>query len=69
MCIPSPLPLQLVETESSPEYLADEMLALTKTDPARRPQADHHTRRRPRREILRHLGPCDRPQGRYACYM
>jgi hypothetical protein len=30
MYIPSPLPFRLVETESSPEYLADEMLALTK---------------------------------------
>jgi hypothetical protein len=32
MYIPSPLPFRIVETESSPEYLADELLALTKVN-------------------------------------
>lgn len=73
MYIPSPLPFRLVETESSPEYLADELLALTKMNwnqtqlDARQPitirTADQVG------EILRHLGPHDRPQGRYAFYM
>jgi hypothetical protein len=73
MYIPSPLPFRLVETESSPEYLADEILALTKMNwnqtqlDARKPitirTADQVG------EILRHLGPHDRPQGRYAFYM
>jgi hypothetical protein len=73
MYIPSPLPFRLVETESSPEYLADEILALTKMNwnqtqlDARQPitirTADQVG------EILRHLGPHDRPQGRYAFYM
>ena len=67
MYIPSPLPFRLVETESSPEYLADELLALTKMNwnqtqlDARQPitirTADQVG------EILRHLGPHDRPAG------
>jgi hypothetical protein len=73
MYIPSPLPFRCVETESSPGYLADELLALTKMNwnqtqlDARQPitirTADQVG------EILRHLGPHDRPQGRYAFYM
>ena len=73
MYIPSPLPFRLVETESSPEYLADELLALTKMIwnqtqlDARQPittrTADQVG------AILRHLGQHDRPQGRYAFYM
>jgi hypothetical protein len=73
MYIPSPLPFRLVETESSPECLADELLALTKMNwnqtqlDARQPittrTADQVG------AILRHLGPHDRPQGRYAFYM
>jgi argonaute-like protein implicated in RNA metabolism and viral defense len=73
MNIPSPLPFRLVETESSPEDLADEILALTKMNwnqtqlDARQPitirTADQVG------EILRYLGPHDRPQGRYAFYM
>jgi hypothetical protein len=73
MYIPSPLPFRLAVTESSPEYLADELLALTKMNwnqtqlDARLPitlrTADQVG------EILRHLGPHDRPQGRYAFYM
>ena len=73
MNIPSPLPFRLVETESSPEDLADEILALTKMNwnqtqlDARQPitlrNADQVG------EILRDLGPHDRPQGRYAFYM
>ncbi len=73
MYIPSPLPFRLVETESSPEYLADEMLALTKMN-WNQTQLDGRqpiTIRTADRvgEILRHLGPNDRPQGRYAYYM
>jgi hypothetical protein len=73
MYIPSPLPFRLVEAESSPGYLADEILALTKMNwnqtqlDARQPitirTADQVG------AILRHLGPHDRPQGRYAFYM
>jgi hypothetical protein len=73
MYIPSPLPFRLVETESSPEYLADELLALTKMN-WNQTQLDGRqpiTIRTADRvgEILRHLGPNDRPQGRYAYYM
>ncbi|HUZ52199.1 MAG TPA: hypothetical protein VMU94_06690 [Streptosporangiaceae bacterium] len=73
MYIPSPLPFRLVETESSPEYLADELLALTKMN-WNQTQLDGRqpiTIRTADRvgEILRHLGPHDRPQGRYAYYM
>jgi hypothetical protein len=73
MYIPSPLPFRLVATESSPEYLADELLALTKMN-WNQTQLDGRqpiTIRTADRvgEILRHLGPHDRPQGRYAYYM
>lgn len=73
MYIPSPLPFRLVETESSPGYLADELLALTKMN-WNQTQLDGRqpiTIRTADRvgEILRHLGPHDRPQGRYAYYM
>jgi hypothetical protein len=73
MYIPSPLPFRLVETESSPEYLADELLALTKMN-WNQTQLDGRqpiTIRTADRvgEILRHLGPHDRPQSRYAYYM
>lgn len=71
--IPSQLPFRLVETESSPEYLADELLALTKMN-WNQTQLDGRqpiTIRTADRvgEILRHLGPHDRPQARYAYYM
>jgi hypothetical protein len=73
MYIPSPLPFRLVETESSPEYLADELLALTKMN-WNQTQLDGRqpiTIRTADRvgEILRYLGPHDRPQARYAYYM
>ena len=73
MYIPSPLPFRFAETESSPEYLADELLALTKMN-WNQTQLDARlpiTLRTADRvgEILRHLGPHDRPQGRYAFYM
>ncbi|HEY8114626.1 MAG TPA: hypothetical protein VII16_17520 [Actinomycetes bacterium] len=73
MYVPSPLPFRLVETESSPEHLADELLALTKMNwnqtqlDARQPITLRTADRVG--EILRHLGPHDRPQGRYAFYM
>jgi hypothetical protein len=73
MYIPSPLPLRLVETESSPEHLAEELLALTKMNwnqtqlDARQPITLRTADRVG--EILRHLGPRDRPQSRYAFYM
>lgn len=73
MYIPSPLPFRLVDTESSPEALASELLALTKMNwnqtqlDAREPITLRTADRVG--EILRHLGPHDRPQGRYAFYM
>jgi len=73
MYIPSPLSFRLVETESSPEHLAEELLALTKMNwnqtqlDARQPITLRTADRVG--EILRHLGPQDRPQGRYAFYM
>ncbi len=73
MYIPSPLSFRLVETESSPEHLAEELLALTKMNwnqtqlDARQPITLRTADRVG--EILRHLGPHDRPQGRYAFYM
>lgn len=73
MYIPSPLPFRLVEVESGPEFLATELLALTKMN-WNQTQLDGRqpiTIRTADRvgEILRHLGPNDRPQGRYAYYM
>jgi len=73
MYIPTPLPFRLVDTESSPERLAEELLALTKMN-WNQTQLDGRlpiTLRTADRvgEILRHLGPNDRPQGRYAFYM
>lgn len=73
MYIPTPLPFRLIETESSPEHLAEELLALTKMN-WNQTQLDGRlpiTLRTADRvgEILRHLGPHDRPQGRYAFYM
>jgi hypothetical protein len=73
MYIPTPLGFRTVDTESSPIALAIELLALTKMNwnqtqlDARQPitirTADQVG------AILRHLGPHDRPQGRYAFYM
>ncbi len=61
------------ETESSPEYLADELLALTKMNWNQTQLKGHQpiTIRTADRvgEILRHLGQNGRPQGRYAYYM
>jgi argonaute-like protein implicated in RNA metabolism and viral defense len=73
MYIPSPLPFRMVDTESSPEHLAEELLALTKMN-WNQTQLDGRqpiTLRTADRvgQILRHLGPQDRPQGRYAFYM
>lgn len=68
MYIPSPLSFRLVETESSPEHLAEELLALTKMN-WNQTQLDGRqpiTIRTADRvgEILRHLAPQDRPQAR-----
>ncbi len=73
MYIPSPLSFRTVETESSPEALAAEILALAKMN-WNQTQLDGHdpiTLRTAESvgRILRHLGPEDRPQGRYAFYM
>jgi hypothetical protein len=73
MYIPTPLPFRLVEVESSAEFLAGELLALTKMN-WNQTQLDGRlpiTLRTADRvgEILRHLGPNERPQGRYAYYM
>ena len=73
MYIPSPLTFRLIDAESSPEHLAEELLALTKMN-WNQTQLDGRepiTLRTADRvgEILRHLGPQDRAQGRYAFYM
>lgn len=73
MYIPTPLPFRMIETESSPEYLAEELLALTKMN-WNQTQLDGRqpiTLRTADRvgQILRHLNSQDRPQGRYAFYM
>lgn len=73
MYIPSPLSFRMVDTESSPEFLAEELLALTKMN-WNQTQLDGRapiTVRTADRvgEILRHLRPGERPQGRYAYYM
>ncbi|GAA2715911.1 argonaute/piwi family protein [Actinoplanes palleronii] len=73
MYVPTPLPFRLVEAESSPEHLAEELLALTKMN-WNQTQLDGKTPitlRTANRvgEILRHLEPHDRPQSRYAFYM
>ncbi|TQE40127.1 hypothetical protein Sipo8835_00570 [Streptomyces ipomoeae] len=73
MYIPSALPFRMVETESSPEHLAEELLALTKMNWNQTQLDGRHpiTLRTANQvgQILRHLGPQDRPQGRYAFYM
>ncbi|MFJ6944171.1 hypothetical protein ACISU4_05865 [Streptomyces wuyuanensis] len=73
MYIPAPLPFRMVDTESSPEHLAEELLALTKMN-WNQTQLDGRlpiTLRTANQvgQILRHLGPQERPQGRYAFYM
>lgn len=73
MYIPSPLTFRLIDTESSPEHLAEELLALTKVN-WNQTQLDGRepiTLRTADRvgEILRHLDPQDRAQGRSAFYM
>ncbi|WP_306211077.1 argonaute/piwi family protein [Actinoplanes sp. RD1] len=73
MYVPRPLPFRFVEAESSPEALAEELLALTKMN-WNQTQLDGRlpiTLRTADRvgEILRYLGPHDRPQARYAFYM
>jgi hypothetical protein len=73
MYIPTPLSFRMIETESSPEHLAEELLALTKMN-WNQTQLDGRapiTLRTADRvgQILRHLSPLDRPQGRYAFYM
>ena len=73
MYIPTPLPFRLVDMGSSPEHLAEELLALTKMNwnqtqlDGRLPIALRTADRVG--EILRHLGHHDRPQGWYAFYM
>jgi hypothetical protein len=73
MYIPSPLPFRTVETESSPEALATEVLALTKMN-WNQTQLDGRkpiTLRTAEQvgEILRHTPQDVRPQARYAFYM
>lgn len=73
MYIPSPLTFRMIETESSPELLAEELLALTKmnwnqTQLDGRYPITLHTADRVG-EILRHAPPQNRPQSRYAFYM
>ncbi|MFI9412855.1 hypothetical protein [Nocardia gamkensis] len=73
MYIPTPLPFRMIDTESSSEHLAEELLALTKMN-WNQTQLDGRqpiTLRTADRvgQILRHLSPQDRPQGRYAFYM
>jgi hypothetical protein len=73
MYVPTPLAFRLVEAESSPEAIGAEILALTKmnwnqTQMDGRMPITLHTADRVG-EVLRHLGPHDRPQGRYAFYM
>ncbi|GAA1150745.1 argonaute/piwi family protein [Nocardioides aquiterrae] len=73
MYVPQPVGLRLHDTESSPEDLANELLALTKMnwnatqldgrDPITLRTADKVG------DILRHLGPSDLPASRYAFYM
>ncbi|MFY1659314.1 argonaute/piwi family protein [Micromonospora sp. WMMD1274] len=73
MYIPSPLPFRLVDTESSPEQIAEELLALTKMNwnqtqlDARQPITTRTADRVG--QILRHFRLDERPQGRYAFYM
>ncbi|MCF6733687.1 hypothetical protein [Blastococcus sp. KM273129] len=71
--IPGPLPFRTVETESSPEALASELLALTKMN-WNQTQLDGKrpiTLRTAEQvgEILRHIPEDVRPQPRYAYYM
>lgn len=73
MYVPNGLAFRTVETESSPEALATELLALTKMN-WNQTQLDGRqpiTVRTADRvgEILRLVEPQDRPQGRYAFYM
>ncbi|WP_433715897.1 hypothetical protein ACQP2U_19145 [Nocardia sp. CA-084685] len=63
----------MIDTESSPEHLAEELLALTKMN-WNQTQLDGRqpiTLRTADRvgQIVRHLSPQDRPQARYAFYM
>ena len=71
--VPQPVGLRLHQTETSPESLANELLALTKMnwnatqldgrEPITLRTADKVG------EILRHLSPADLPASRYAFYM
>ena len=73
MYVPTPLGFRTVETQTSPEKLAEEILSLTKMNwnqtqlDARKPitlrTADTVG------DILRHLAPGERPAARYAFYM
>lgn len=71
--IPRPIGLRLQSTESSPEALATEILALTKMNwnATNLDGADPITLRTAHRvgDILRHLGPDAAPQASYAFYM
>jgi hypothetical protein len=71
--IPRPIGLRLHSTESSPEALASEILALTKMNwnATNLDGADPITLRTAARvgDILRHLGPDVSPQASYAFYM
>lgn len=73
MYVPSALAFRPVVSESSPETFATEILALSKMN-WNQTQLDSRepiTLRTADRvgEILRHVGPTERPQGRYAFYM
>jgi hypothetical protein len=73
MYVPVPRAFQFIQAESSPEAIAAEILALTKMnwnqtqldgrEPITLNTADRVG------EILRHLGPDERPAGRYAFYI
>lgn len=71
--IPKPIGIRLHSTESSPEILASEILALTKMNwnATNLDGADPITLRTANRvgDILRHLGGNGTPQGSYAYYM
>lgn len=73
MYVPQPLAFRTISTESSPTFLAEELLALTKMNwnQTQMDQRDPITLRTADNvgDILKHIPPEDRPQGRYAFYM
>ena len=73
MYVPVPLAFRLIECESSPDHLAEELLALTKmnwnqTQLSTRKPITLETAKRVG-DILRRLLPDVQPQARYALYM